>query len=325
MTLAPRLVPTLVLVAAASLAGAAEDTRSLVIPTDLLEATEVAGMAESGFQVGKVTISAPGLEAEANSRAFGAFLGAGVGFGYGLQATAFCPLQFDSLTTINGRVTGTGQAVAMEQVANGFGDLDVSLDYRVVKQDRDQPTWLVGGTATAPIGNDAPGQGKVIQGNTVIQEGKTAGIGGGAWRYSIDTALSKRFGPVEPYASVSYRFEAGRTMNNVHEKLADSWDLAAGLAFHHSRDAVIDLRAGFQRTGNGTHEDTGAEVKEEASLNYSGQLGIYFGFGSGVTLMALTSVGYAPGHTINETSQMEMRNAAFYQFLLGVQVVLGGR
>jgi hypothetical protein len=95
------------------------------------------------------------------------------------------------------------------------GDLTVGLAYGVLNEERDdtKPTWLVGVDITMPTASRYnPTFGQSSYGTA----GKPGPFGHRAWSYDLTSTMSKRYGPMEPYLSLrwKYRQRSGTTYSN---------------------------------------------------------------------------------------------------------------
>jgi hypothetical protein len=211
-----------------------------------------------------------------------------------------------------------------------LGDLQMGVAWGVFSEARDdtKPTWVVGVDVTLPIAerydpSTAPSH---------ADKKNAAPVGRKIWEYDFYTALSRQFGPLDPYVKVHARFPArsGTTYSNCENatqmssvapaNCADvSWaeEAAAkpprvfGMLFgtevvayeskaEHQR-AAFDLRLGADwvseaRWYNELSDATGKLLYGQRYLTLFGHLGFYLRASSFVQLKAVARFSHDRNH-----------------------------
>jgi hypothetical protein len=109
-------------------------------------------------------------------------------------------------TLIDPGCPGNGTAVPLFTVPNtshrhGLGNMTFGVAWAPFTQKKDdtKPDWLIGFDWTAPTA-------AVLNPTVRTTAGNPGNVGDGEHEYKFFTALSRRYGPVEPYIKVSYSF-----------------------------------------------------------------------------------------------------------------------
>lgn len=212
-----RRVLAVALAVAAAMPVWAENQNGLT-PTDILGAGEITATAQLSAALGQGKLSHPVVDLDIDSTTFQVQLSAAVGLGLGFEVELGIPYQFSGITKGDG--TWLGWDTRTEEKADGFGDLTLAVNYRILKEDAALPQWIAGAIVVMPSGNDKRGDTSWEVSGVTIQDGKRGGIGDGVWKYGLQTAVSKRFGLVEPYAGFRYIFGGDRKRNDVDEERA---------------------------------------------------------------------------------------------------------
>jgi hypothetical protein len=315
-----RRVLAVALAVAAAMPVWAENQNGLT-PTDILGAGEITATAQLSAALGQGKLSHPVVDLDIDSTTFQVQLSAAVGLGLGFEVELGIPYQFSGITKGDG--TWLGWDTRTEEKADGFGDLTLAVNYRILKEDAALPQWIAGAIVVMPSGNDKRGDTSWEVSGVTIQDGKRGGIGDGVWKYGLQTAVSKRFGLVEPYAGFRYIFGGDRKRNGVDEERADVGSLLLGSEFHASPAATIDVRALVDFVGKDVTEDGGAESTEEAHVRYGFQATAYVDVAPSVTLLAGLGVTLAENHALSKEDQLDIKDSFSYYFMIGIHVNIG--
>lgn len=314
------MLATLVALSTASAAWAQDHA---LTPTDVLEFGQVSGTVRLSLAEGRGDLANdPAVDMDVDLNQFRAILDAAVGLGMGFEVELSIPYEFKQTLEADGTIGVPN--VKFEEEDSGFGDLTVQGVYRLVKETKGTPQWVLALILTAPTGNDKQGEADVTApppiGNT---EGVEGGIGEGVWRYGFGSAVSMNLGGVEPYLGLSYVFGGERTRNGVDEERADVGSILVGAEFHVSPTATIDLRGTVTFKGDDITEDNRLEKEEEAHVILGAQGALYAGIAPGVTLVLGGGVLRPEDHEIDTTANLEFEGVFIYYLQIGLHIKLG--
>lgn len=307
---------------AAALAGAAQAQNALT-PTDVVEFGEVAGTFKIRAFSGTTgqSDSTGGFDIDAETNSFDALLEAAVGLGYGFQAQVSIPYLLTQTTEGDGDIGG---AVDFESTSAGIGDLMFGGTYRIFKDSRALPQFIVGVDLVLPSGDPDDAVAEVE--GAITQDGEDGGAGDGALQYALRAGLSKDFGVAEPYVLLRYLIAGeGEPADDETVDLADVFTVMLGSEFAVAKTIGIDVRLTFDFNGEEVTEDDTFMVEEveEAHFILGGQVSGYFELGHGVTLVAGLGFKSEEDHEVNDLTQIDSEDAFAYGFELGVHVRLG--
>ncbi|MFN3485888.1 MAG: hypothetical protein ACK44W_10455 [Planctomycetota bacterium] len=284
-------------------------------PTDVLEAGQFSATARLQFLSGQGDLrNDPVLELDLEEQTFEAILGIALGLGAGFEVELSIPYRFRG--TLQGDGEFLGASLETEDESLGFGDLQISPVYRLLKEDAAAPQLIVGAIAVAPTGNDKRGDAEIELGGVPISDGEEGGVGQGVWKFGALAGISKRLGLVEPYVLVSYVWGGERERNDVDEERADVTTVLAGAEWHLSPAARLDTRAIFLLVGEDVTEESGQEAIEESHFRFGFQASLYAHLGGGFTLILGGGVLFIEDHTLDKVDQEDLEKA--FQWNLGV-------
>ncbi len=309
------------LLCAPALAAAQEKQDNVLTPTDVLEAGQVSLTGAFRIGIGGADVKNDGisLNIDVDTEAYDLFFEAGVGLGMGFEVVASIPYE------IRGVMEGESGSAELEAESYRFGDLNLQGVYRILKEDKESPQWVVSAIVVAPVGYWKEADPEIRIGGTTIVEGDKGGIGEGIWRYGLGTAISKRFGLFEPYVGASFLFGGEAERRDTEYERPDVGQVFLGAEFHVSPEAAIDVRGEIQFSGEEItkDKDTGAEETEEKHQTYilTGQL--YARVAPGVTLFAGGGVFSVGDHELSKESGTELEGHLAFVLQIGLQLVLG--
>jgi hypothetical protein len=312
--------------ASASLAAAQEgkdkdmSEDNVLTPTDVLELGQVSLTGVIQVNLGTATIKdgTGTFDVDVDQEAYDLYFAGGVGLGKGFEIEASIPYQ------IRGIGKGEVGLAEFEEETYSIGDLTVQAIYRVLKEEKESPQWVVGAVVTAPTGYWKEGVAKITNAaGTVVQEGEKGGIGEGAWRYGLGTAISKRFGLFEPYVGVQYLLGGDAERKDVDYERPDQGQVFAGAELHVSKDATIDLRGIVDFVGEGVRTENNVDKTEEQHQNYTVTAALYARLAPGVTLLVGGGVYTSQDHWIDKEGQIEIEGLFGYYMAVGLHVMLG--
>jgi hypothetical protein len=306
---------------AAALVGAiaapawAENQNGLT-PTDILEAKEVTATVRLSADLGQGKLSSPSLDLDSKSTTFQARLAAAVGLGVGFEIEIDIPYQFSGVTKGDGRYLLLDAETKDQQT--GFGDLTLVVNHRLLKESATQPMWIAGALVVMPSGNDKRGTTEWKVNGSTIQGGDRGGIGEGVWSYGFQTAVSKRFGIVEPYGDFRYVIGGRRTRNGVTENRADVGSLLLGAEVHATPKVTIDGRTQIDFFGKDKSEFAGMKITEASHVQYGFHATAYVDLAKSVTLLAGIGATRIEDHGLYKEYQTTLKNAFDVVFLIGL-------
>ncbi len=314
------MLATLVALSTASAAWAQDHA---LTPTDVLEFGQVSGTVRLALAEGSGDFTqGAAIDLDVDLNQYLTILEAAVGLGQGFEVELSIPYAFKQ--TSEGKGTFGVTNVKFEEEDEGFGDLTAQGVYRLVKERKETPQWVLALIITAPTGNDKHGEAEVTApppiGNT---DGEKGGIGDGVWRYGFGSAVSKDLGGVEPYLGLSYVFGGNRTRNGVHEERADVGTILVGGEFHISPNATIDLRGTVTFESEDITEDNRAEKKEEAYTSLGAQGSLYVGIAPHVTLILGAGVSKPEDHEVDTAAGLSLEGLFIYYLQIGLHIKLG--
>lgn len=308
------------MLAVLQIAAAAQDA---LTPTDVVEAGEFSVTAGVRLARGETTLADPTgtQELDLDFDSFEGFLETAIGFGAGFELELSIPYQVEG--SVEGSGDFGGSRFELEQESSGFGDLEAGVVYRILKEDRSSPQWVVAGLLVAPTGNDKRGSPEVRQNGIITSLGEKGAIGDGVWGYGLGTAVSRRFGLWEPYVGGAYVVNGGRDRNGVDEDRADVGTVLLGSEWHLAEPVTIDTRALFQIVGDDVTEDNRVESEEEGHIAYGAQVRIFARLGAGLTLVLGGGIFIAGDHEADTASGTETEDSSTYVIQAGVHYYLG--
>ena len=291
--------------------------------TDVVEAGEFSVTTGLGLAdgKGKFSNSVAAVDLDFDVEAIELFFDAAIGLGQGFELELSLPYLIES--SVEGTGSFAGFPFSLEQESSGFGDLEISPIYRVVKENSETPQWIIGAILVAPTGNDKRGDAETKIGGVTVTEGKEGGNGDGVWRYGLGAAVSKRFGRWEPYAGGTFVLGGDRKRNGVEEDRADVATLIAGTEWHMTPQATIDTSLLFQLVGDDVTEDNGVKSKEEDYVAYGAQMSLYVNLGSRLTLIAGGGILAAGDHEVDTATGTEILDSITYILQVGVHYYFG--
>jgi hypothetical protein len=312
------------LAAAASMAVAQEKDmtgENVLTPTDVLEFGQISITGAVLVNLGSATVedSTGTFSVDADLQSFDLYLAGGVGLGRGFEIEASIPYRFQ------GTLEGEEGLLGWEEETYSVGDLTLRGIYRVLKEEKESPQWIVGAIVVAPTGYWKEGIAEVTVGNVVVQEGEKGGIGEGIWRYGIGTAISKRFGAFEPYAGAQYLVGGDAERKEVDYERPGIGQVFVGAELHVSKDATIDVRGNVDFVGEEVRTENLVDQTEEQHQNYSAAATLYARLAPGVTLLLGGGVSTIQDHWIDEENQLEINGVFAYYMTVGLQVMLGAK
>lgn len=291
-------------------------------PTDVLEACQFSATVRLQFLSGRGDVrNDPVFEADFEDHTFEALLGIAVGLGAGLEVELSIPYRFRG--TLEGDGDILGASFESEDESLGFGDLQISPVFRLLREDASSPQLIVGAIAVAPTGNDKRGDAKVEIGGVPVSDGEEGGIGQGVWKFGGLAGISKNLGLVEPYLLVSYVWGGKRERNDVDEERADVGTILAGAEWHLSPTTRLDTRALFFFVGEDVIEENGQEAIEEAHFRFGFEASVYANLGGGFTLILGGGILFVEDHTIDEVDEEDLKDAFQWNLGVGLHFVFG--
>lgn len=280
-----------------SMATAAQAQDALT-PTDVLDFAEFSVTSLFQFARGQGTLKNTSIDLDLETNAYQVEVDAAVGLGMGFEVELVLPTQMRGTLESDG--TFLGFPAETHQNNNGFGDLQIHLIYRLLKEDAQAPQWIVGVIGVAPSGNDNRGDAEIKLGGFKIQSEDDGGLGQGVWKYGAETAISKRLGILEPYLGANYIFGGTRQRNGVREERADTVAILAGAEIHVSPEVTLDLRGLAQWQGQDITEENGSQRTENTHWQYTAQAQLYYRLGLGFTLVLGGGVIFLEDHLTDQ-------------------------
>ncbi len=290
-------------------------------PTDVHEFGAFSASLRMELADGRGEFTGTGVDLDVDLAQYRLILAGAVGLGMGFEVEASIPYQIDGEVETDG--TFLGAPADTEQESLGFGDLQLGLVYRLLKEDATGPQLIVGALIVAPTGNDADGR---ADGNlgAIALDGEEGGIGDGVWKYGVGAGVSKRLGGVEPYLVAAYVFGGDRSHDGVDEERADVGTISLGAELHVTEQATIDLRVTGQFVGEDVQEDQGVEEAAERHFDHSYAAALYIDLGPGLTLVAGAALGFVGDHETDKATGAELEDTMIYSFQLGLHFNFGG-
>jgi hypothetical protein len=145
--------------------------------------------------------------------------------------------------------------VPLSSTRKGFGNMTFGLAWAPFTQKKDdtKPNWLVGFDYTAPTAT-------VLDPTVRTSSSNPGAVGTGVNQYKFFTALSRVYGPAEPYFKVSYSFPwQGPGYYSNCKNLTTTDSAAPGNCF----------------TGPWTYSQTGIKLPQVAEVNFGVELSPY--------------------------------------------------
>jgi len=203
-----------------------------------------------------------------------------VGLYHDLELNAFLPIALsqdnawhyangvsanNSLITVDPFTQKSLFATPYKSYKSGLSSFDIGLSWGVFNQHRDdtKPSWTVSLSYRAPIGAAfAPVEADPSHVNNGTDSAKRAAIGDKAHRVIFSTALSKRFGMVEPYLSLTYRLPivAGAAVSGYMP--SHEGDMFAGIEITPWQDEQTTQRITFDIRGISQYVSSGRVYSE---------------------------------------------------------------
>lgn len=303
-------------------AASVASQEDVLTPTDVLESGKASFTARFSYTrgTGKFKNSTNGTDLDAELETFQILLEAGVGLGHGFELELEIPYQIRGTTEAEGMLPPFGPS-RLEFEEEQFGDLTVRGIYRLFKEDASHPQWIIGAIGIAPVGwgREADPELTFFLGTV---DGETGGIGERAWKGGIMSAISKRFGVVEPYFAGSYVF-AGDT--EIRDKTIERRDFGvamAGLEIHVSPQATFDLRGSLTFNDEEVTRENNTTDTEEKHVVVTLQAQVYMRLGSGVTLVVGGGATGIEDHLQSREDNTEIEDFGAYFLQFGFHVVL---
>lgn len=290
-------------------------------PTDVHDFGAFSASLRMELADGQGDFTGTGVDLDVDLAHYRLILAGAVGLGMGFEVEATVPYQIQGEVEING--TSTFGTADLEAESLGFGDAQLGLIYRLLKEDATGPQLIVGAIVVAPTGNDADGR---ADGNlgALTFDGEEGGIGQGVWTYGVGAGISKRFGQVEPYLVGAYILGGERSHDGVDEDRANVGTISLGSEFHVTAQATIDVRVSAQFVGEDVQEDQGLKEEAEKHFDHTYAAALYINLGPGLTLIAGGSVAFVGDHETNKTTGTELEDTMVYAFQLGLHFNFGG-
>lgn len=294
-------------------------------PTDLLDFGQLSATARFQIAEGKTNLvdRTGTLDIDADTDTHRLLLDAAIGLGMGFELELSAPYQVKGVTDGDGELGVL--SVDFEEEDDGFGDLQITANYRLLKESGTDPQWLFGLIIVAPTGNDKQGEGDLQTTPPSIFDtvGEEGGIGQGVWRYGFGTAIGKKMGMIEPYLALSYVFGGERERNDVDEERADVGTVLLGSEFHVTPQATIDLRAYVLFVGEDITEENRREQKAEEHNAYGGSGALYISLGPVATLVVGAGVTVVEDFESDATAGLQLEDTFEYTLQLGLHLKLG--
>lgn len=290
-------------------------------PTDVHDFGAFSASLRMELADGKGDFTGTGVDLDVDLAHYRLLLAAAVGLGMGFEVEASVPYQIQGDVKTDG--TFGAAAADTEQESLGFGDAQLGLIYRLLKEDATGPQVIVGALIVAPTGNDADGRFEGTLGATSF-DGEEGGIGQGVWRYGVGAGISKRLGMVEPYLVAAYLFGGERSHDGVDEERADVGTISLGSEFHVTAQATIDVRVTANFVGEDIQEDQGVKEKAEKHFDHAYAAALYINLGPGITLVAGGGVEFVGDHETDTATGTELEDTMVYSLQLGLHFNFGG-
>jgi hypothetical protein len=319
------ILPLAGLLVSASLAAAQDkDLKSddnVLTPTDVLEFGQfsITGGVRVSMGSGTVQDGTGTFDVDVDLQAFDLYFAGGVGLGGGFEVEVSIPYQVQGVTE------GEEGLAEFKDETYSVGDLTVQGLYRVLKEEKNSPQWVVGAIVVAPTGYWKEGISEVTVGGIVIQEGEKGGIGEGIWRYGLGTALSKRFGLFEPYAGAQYLIGGDAERKDVDFERPGRGLVFAGAELHVSKDAAIDVRGSVEFVDDEVRTENNVDRTEEQHQNYFAEATLYARLAPGLTLLVGGGAYTTRDHWIDEENEIELNGVFAYHMMVGLHVMLGAK
>lgn len=308
-----------VFLAPVSMVAAQEKDDNVLTPTDILEFGQFSITGAVQVLLGRATVKdgTGTLDVDLDTREYDLYFAGGVGLGGGFEVEASIPY----------RIQGIGKAeegiVEFEQETYSVGDLTLRGNYRVLKEEKESPQLVVGAIVVVPTGYWREQVAEITVGGTVLQEGEKGGIGEGIWRFGLGAALSKRFGPFEPYAGGEYLLGGDAERRDVDYERPGKGRAFAGAELHLSENATIDLRGTVDFVGKAIRTENDVDETEEQHLNYGAAATLYARLSKGLTLLLGGGVMATQDHWLNKEGEIEIEGAFGYYLAAGLHLMLG--
>jgi hypothetical protein len=315
------VLPLVALLACASMAMAQEKEDNVLTPTDVLEFGQfsITGLIQASLGTATVEDGTGTFSVDADLQSYNLLLSGGVGLGRGLEIEAEIPYQFQ------GTLEGEEGLLGWEEETYSVGDLTLRGIYRILKEEKDSPQWVVGAIVVAPTGYWKEGIAEITVGNVVVQEGEKGGIGEGIWRYGIGSAISKRFGAFEPYAGAQYLVGGDAERKDVDYERPGIGQVFVGAELHVSKEARIDVRGNMDFVGEAVRTENLVDQTEEQHQNYSATATLYARLAPGLTLLLGGGVMTTQDHWIDKENEIEVNGVFAYYLTVGLHLMVGAK
>lgn len=314
---------------AAAVPAFAQDKKDGLTPTDVLEFAQitVTGSYRGTLASASLTQDSAGIDIDLESVAdsFGLDLALGLPFGFEVEAHI--------LWQFNGGSEGDGNLGAAEyeskQEVDGFGDLEIDINYALIKEGVVLPHWMIGIIYVAPTGDDKEGEAEQTVNGVQVTNDEDGAIGEGVWKFGLSTGLSKKISIAEVYALTSYVWGGTRTKNGIDEDAADKWTIIAGVEIHFNEYVRLDPRVFLQHVGESEKEEYDDvlgvyyQAQEESYWAYGFQASLYVKLGMGFTGVLSGGAYLAQDHEANDYNQLEIEDLTAYFFQVGLHFFLG--
>jgi hypothetical protein len=291
-------------------------------PTDVHDFGEFSASLRAQIAQGQGDLTTNAFDLDFDLAQYSLLLQGAVGLGMGFEVEAQIPYLIQGTSDAEGDVGGIPSDIESESL--GFGDAQLGLVYRLLKEDATSPQLILGALVVAPTGNDADGR---ADGNlgVLTLDGEEGGAGDGVWSYGVGAGVSRRFGMFEPYLVGAYLFGGNRTQDGVDEERSDVGTVILGAELHVTGQATIDVRIIGQFVGEDVQEDGGAKKEAEDHFDHTYAATLYVNLGPGLTLLAGGALTFVGDHEVDTAVGLELEDSILYSFQLGLHLNFGGK
>ena len=314
------------------MAGVARAQQDGLTVTDILAPGQYSVTTGIAIAEAETTLPIPGFAVvELESSTMQLFLDIGVGLGDGFELEFMIPYQFAG--TDEGSATAVfplpvgAITMELEQDKTGFGDLEINGNYRILEESADSPQFIFGAILVLPTGNDKRGQAELDIIHPLFPgievEGEDGAIGDGVFRYGFGTAISKRFGVLEPYLGLQYVIGGERERNDIDEDRADVLSILLGTEIHLTETSTLDLAILLQDQSEDITEQGRVEVEEEDHSGYGVQAQGYFDAGASAAIVVGFTAFWIEDHMPDITSPVDLQDSFLWQISFGVHFLFG--
>jgi hypothetical protein len=294
-------------------------------PTDVLEFGQLSATGTFQAALGSATFKNPSADLDIDLEEYRFQFNAAVGLGGAFEIEAAIPYVIKSLAEGDGTADiGFGpQPTEIEIEEAQFGDLTLMLNHAAIKEGDASPQLIFGIVVVAPVGWGRAADAEFTVGGAQVSNGETGGIGEGIWRYGAGAAISKRLGPLEPYAGGQYVLGGDRDRNHITYERPDYGLIFAGAEIHGGAEYTIDLRGTVILQGGSAEEDEfGNRETEQHHKVYQAQAQIYMHLGGPFTLVLGGNATLVEDHETETQTMTEIQDTFQYGGFIGLHVYL---